>query len=212
MQLRKSDPYAIKSTFFDDKGRKDWAAKAYGPDERRKLDRLFALTGPLAGLRLMEPGCGTGRLTELLARQVGILGRVVAVDISPCMVDQTRLKLSGCENVEIHLGPMEEEIGFENYFDLVICHQVFPHFEDQANALVKISSMLKPGGRLVISHFISSAEINEVHSKAGSVVAHDLMPPPETMQRMLVQCGFTIENWLDDSEGYLLKARLIYKY
>jgi demethylmenaquinone methyltransferase/2-methoxy-6-polyprenyl-1,4-benzoquinol methylase len=209
MQLRKSDPYAIKSTFFDDKAQKDWAAGAYGPDERRKLDRLFALTGPLAGLRLLEPGCGTGRLTELLARQVGILGHVVAVDISPCMVDQTRLKLSGCENVEIHLGPMEEEIGFEHYFDLVICHQVFPHFEDQTNALIKISSMLKPGGRLVISHFISSAEINDVHSKAGSAVAHDLMPPPETMQRMFEQCGFLIEDCLDDSEGYLLKARLI---
>jgi hypothetical protein len=91
----------------------------------------------------------------------------------------------------------------------VICHQVFPHFANQADALVKISSMLKPGGRLVISHFISSAEINEVHRKAGSAVEHDLMPSPRIMLRMLGQCGFEIVNWLDDSEGYLLKARLI---
>lgn len=209
MQSRKCDQYTTKSAFFDDQVRKDWAARDYGPDKKGKLDRLFALTGPLTGLRLLEPGCGTGRLTELLAHQVGTQGHVVAVDISPRMVDQTRLKLSGYDNVEIHLGSVEEKIGFDQYFDLVICHQVFPHFTDQANALVKISKMLKPGGRLVISHFISSTEINEAHSMAGSAVANDLMPSPETMQRMLTQCGFLVETWLDDCEGYLLKARLI---
>jgi ubiquinone/menaquinone biosynthesis C-methylase UbiE len=209
MKSRKSDPYALRSAFFDDQVQRDWATKVYGLDERRKLDRLLSITGPLAGLRLLEPGCGTGRLTELLAGEVGAPGYVVAVDISPCMVAQARLKLSNCNNVEIHLGPVEEKTGFENYFDMAICHQVFPHFADQADALVKITKMLKPGGRLVISHFISSAEINEVHRKASSAVAYDLMPPPETMQRMLGQCGFSVENWLDDSEGYLLTARLI---
>ena len=209
MRLQKSDPYAIKSAFFDDQVREDWATRDYGPDERRKLDRLFASVGPLTGLRLLEPGCGTGRLTELLARQVGTSGHIVAVDISPCMLDQTRPKLSGCRNVEIYLGPVEEITGFENYFDLAICHQVFPHFANQADVLFKITGMLKPGGSIVISHFISSAEINDVHRKAGSAVSHDLMPPPQTMQRMLGQCGFKIENWVDDSEGYLLIARLI---
>jgi ubiquinone/menaquinone biosynthesis C-methylase UbiE len=209
MQLRKIDPYALKSTFFDNQIQEDWAAGDYGPNDKRKLDRLFAIAGPLAGLRVLEPGCGTGRLTELLARQVGILCHVVAVDISPCMVALARLRLSGYENVEIYLRPVEELTGFEDYFDFVICHQVFPHFANQADALVKISSMLKPGGRLVISHFISSAEINEVHRKAGSAVEHDLMPSPRIMLRMLGQCGFEIVNWLDDSEGYLLKARLI---
>jgi SAM-dependent methyltransferase len=80
MQSRKSDPYAMKSTFFDDQVRRDWATKVYGLDERRKLDRLFAITGPLTVLRLLEPGCGTGRLTELLAREVGASGYVVAAD------------------------------------------------------------------------------------------------------------------------------------
>lgn len=199
----------MKAAFFDVQARKDWAAKAYGPRERKKLDRLFDTTGPLTGLKLLEPGCGTGRLTELLALEVGPLGHVVAVDISPCMIAQARLKLSGWDNVEIDLGPVEEKTGFIHYFDMVICHQVFPHFEDRANALIKIGTMLKPGGRIIICHFISSDEINEVHRKADPAVEHDLMPPPQTMQRMMEQCGFIIENWLDDSEGYLLKARRI---
>ncbi len=209
MQTRKNGLYAIKATFFDDQVHADWAVKAYGPDERKKLDRLFSITGPLAGLRLLEPGCGTGRLTELLAREVGALGHVVAVDISPRMVAEARMKLSGCGNVDIYLGPVEEKTGFENYFDMAICHQVFPHFANQADALAKITGMLKPQGRLMISHFISSSKINEMHSKAGSAVAKDLLPPAEIMQSMFGQCGFLIEKWFDDSEGYLIKARLI---
>lgn len=209
MQKQERDPYAMKSVFFDAQAREDWATDDYGPDERKKLDRLFAIAGPLTGLKLLEPGCGTGRLTELLVQAIGTLGYVVAVDISLYMVAHARMKLSGYDNVEIHLGSMEEKTGFGNYFDMAICHQVFPHFADKENALAKIRSMLKPGGQLVISHFISSAEINEVHRKAGSAVANDFMPPPEDMQRMLGHCGFEIENWLDDSEGYLLKAKLI---
>jgi ubiquinone/menaquinone biosynthesis C-methylase UbiE len=209
MQEQRGNPYAMKSAFFDTQARADWAVKDYGPDEREKLDRLLAMTGPLAGLRVLEPGCGTGRLTERLVLEVGRLGYVVAVDISPRMVAHARMKLSGYDKVEIHLGPVEEKIGFDEYFDVAICHQVFPHFANQANALAKMSGMLKPGGRLVISNFISSAEIKEVHGRASSAVANDLMPPPQTMQRMIGQCGFEIEDWQDDSEGYLLKARLI---
>lgn len=199
----------MKSAFFDDQVRSDWAANAYTPDERKKLDRLFAIIGPLAGLKLLEPGCGTGRLTELLAGKVGKPGRVVAVDISPRMVAQARLKLSILDNVEIHHGSVEELTGFATWFDLAVCHQVFPHFADQAEALGKIAGMLKPAGLLVISHFLSSAAINEVHRRIGSAVAHDLMPSRETMQRILWQCGFSIETWLDDSAGYFLTARLI---
>ena len=206
---QQKDPYATKAAFFDDQARADWAVKDYGPEEREKLDRLFAVTGPIAGLRVLEPGCGTGRLTERLVLEVGRLGYVVAVDISPRMVAHARMNLSDYDKVEIHLGPVEEKIGFENYFDVAICHQVFPHFADQANALSKISSMLKPGGRLVISNFISSADIKEIHGRAGSAVANDLMPPPQTMQGMIEQCGFEIEDLLDDSDGYLLKASLI---
>jgi SAM-dependent methyltransferase len=209
MLMRRDDEYAIKSAFFDSQAGVAWAVKDYGPEKKEKLNRLFAMIGPLAGLRLLEPGCGTGRLTELLAMRVGTRGHVVGVDISPRMVAHARMKLSECDNVEIHLGPVEEKDGFDNYFDLVICHQVFPHFADPATALVKLGSMLKPRGKLLISHFSSSAKVNEVHSRISPAVADDLIPPPHTMQRMLEQCGFTIADWRDDSEGYLLKARLI---
>lgn len=202
------DLYLAKAAYFDAEVHADWAAATYGPDEREKLDRLFAVTGPLDGLRVLEPGCGTGRLTEMLAAKVGPAGIVVAADISRRMVDAARRRLAGRENVDIRLGPVEEETGFGGYFDLVLCHQVFPHFADQPAALYKLARMLEPGGRLVISHFISSAQINDVHRKAGTAVAEDMMPPRETLQNWCGRCRLWIEAWKDDAEGYLLSTRL----
>lgn len=209
MPLSANDPYAAKAAFFDSQVHAEWAARPYGPEEHQKLRQLFAVTGSLAGLCLLEPGCGTGRLTEVLAAKVGPEGCVVATDISPRMVAEARQRLAGCGNVEILHGPVEEKTGYAGYFDLVICHQVFPHFADPARVLATLAGMLKPGGRLVVSHFISSAEINAVHEKAGTAVARDTMPSPECLQSWCGHCGLAIITWRDNEEGYLLCARRV---
>ena len=94
-------------------------------------------------------------------------------------------------------------------FDQIICHQVFPHFADQAAALAALGLLLKPGGNLVISHFISSAEINDVHRKAGTAVAEDMIPSAETLRRWCERCNLSIGTWQDDGEGYLLSAKQV---
>ena len=80
---------------------------------------------------------------------------------------------------------------------------------DQAAALAALSLLLKPGGKLVISHFISSAEINDVHRKAGTAVAEDMIPSAETLRRWCERCNLSIGTWQDDGEGYLLSAKQV---
>lgn len=203
-----NDPYREKAAFFDAQVQADWAAETYGPDEVEKLERLFAATGPLAGLRLLEPGCGTGRLTEVLAEKVGPHGQVVAIDISPQMVAVARQRLFRLANVDLRLGAVEAMADRLGVFDHIICHQVFPHFVDRAAVLEILARLLIPGGRLVISHFIPVAEINDVHRKAGTAVENDLMPPSDIMQSWCSQCRLTIKEWKDDENGYLLSAIL----
>ncbi len=205
---RSHDPYREKSAFFDAQVGEDWADQDYGPDETRKLDRLFAVTGSLADLRVLEPGCGTGRLTEVLADKTGTRGQVVAMDISPRMVAAARQRLARFTNVDLRHGSLESMADRLGVFDMVLCHQVFPHFEDCAAALDTILDLLIPGGLMVISHFISFDKINDVHRKGGTVVENDLMPPPEVMRRWFEKRRLTIDFWEDDDDGYLLSARL----
>ncbi len=203
------NPYKAKAAFFDEQVNAQWAAQAYGTEEERKISDLFKITGSLSSLRLLEPGCGTGRLTAILAEKVGLMGEVVAIDISPAMVSEARRRLDGLKNVEVLMGAVEEYVGIIGKFHLIICHQVFPHFENPGDVLVKLVRMLHPHGRIVISHFMNSAEINDVHRKAHAAVARDMLPTIDTLQRWCDQLNLTIERRQDDDAGYLLCARLI---
>ena len=198
--------YEAKAAYFDANVEAPWAAAEYGPEEITKLDRLVAHIGPLWGLKVLEPGCGTGRLTEILSDLVGPTGVVVALDISPMMVKAARSRTATRENVEIHLSAVEDFPMEEGEYDLIVCHQVFPHFEDKRQALTSLSKALKPEGRLVVIHFISFDEINDRHRKAGTAVEMDMMPEKDEMRRLFGETGFEVEFILDDHLGYFLSA------
>ena len=198
--------YEAKAAYFDAHVNTPWAAAEYGPEEMGKIDRLFAHTGALRGLKILEPGCGTGRLTEILSDHVGNKGLVVALDISPMMVETARRRTAARENVEIHLGavadfPMEEE-----EYDLIVCHQVFPHFANKKKVLTSLSKALKPEGKVIVIHFINFDEINDRHRKAGTAVEMDMMPGKDEMRRLFDETGLEVECILDDHLGYFLSA------
>lgn len=199
--------YHAKTAYFDSQARAPWSCKEYGDDERKKLDRLFAYAGPLEGLAVLEPGCGTGRLTEILSDRVGAAGKILALDISPKMIEAARTRLGGRRNVEIRTAALETfPLGREE-FDLILCHQVFPHFEDKEEVLKILARSLKSDRRLMVVHFIDFDRINDRHRKAGTSVEQDMMPCREEMERLFDEAGLTIEFLLNDELGYFLSAR-----
>jgi len=197
-----------KARFFDAQVEADWAAGEYGATERPKLVRLLRLGRLGPGLRVLEPGCGTGRLSLVLAQMVGPGGRLVALDISLGMVRACRRRVAGLSWVRVEQTALEEFTAAPASFDRVICHQVFPHFDDKPAALAHMAKLLRPGGILVVDHFMRSEAINDTHRKAGTAVEHDLLPPPEQMRRLVARAGFVLEILTDDELGYFLKARL----
>jgi demethylmenaquinone methyltransferase/2-methoxy-6-polyprenyl-1,4-benzoquinol methylase len=198
--------YEGKIRYFDGQVKAPWSFQEYGEDERKKLDRLFQYTGPLAGFHILEPGCGTGRLTEILSDQAGELGRVTALDISPKMVEAARKRVAGRQNVEVHLSSLESFPLKPDSFDHILCHQVFPHFENKAEVLKLLSGGLKRSGKLAVFHFINYDQINNRHRKAGTAVEGDMMPPADVMEGLFEKAGFKIEFVLDDDLGYFLGA------
>lgn len=198
--------YSIKAAYFDENVNALWASSEYGPDEMDKLNRLFQHTGPLRGLRILEPGCGTGRLTEILSDQAGEEGYIVALDISPVMIDAALRRIGDRGNVEIHLCAMEDFPAGEGSYDIIICHQVFPHFEDKEMALKVLSRALRPGGKFIVLHFINLIEINDRHRKAGTAVEMDMMPGEDEMRNLFNDAGLEVLFITDDQSGYFLSA------
>jgi len=199
--------YEKKAVYFDRAAGAPWSAGAYGPEELDKLDRLFDYLGSFNGLSILEPGCGIGRLTEILSDRVGPRGQVLALDISPRMVESARERTKDRSNVQVLLAPVEAVPLAPAGYDLILCHQVFPHFENKARVLELLASTLKPQGKFIVFHFINFSEINDLHRKAGTAVEKDMMPSDDDMRRLFQESGMTVEFIRDDANGYFLSAK-----
>jgi SAM-dependent methyltransferase len=196
-----------KTDYFDSQVHAEWAAPDYGPEEMRKIDNLLTEADIRQGFRIYEPGCGTGRLTEILADRIGPSGLVVALDISPKMVEACRRRVGARLNVRIHWSSVEDFSASEaKNFDLVICHNVFPHFDDKVAAVGILASRLKRSGRIIVFHFMNSAHINAVHRKLPPPLFNDLMPTDTEMEAFFKRASLKIDFLLDDDQGYFLSA------
>ena len=196
----------LKAAYFDDQVRAPWAALEYGAAEADKIQRLLRVGAIAPGQRILEPGCGTGRLTAVLATAVGDTGSVVALDISARMVQAARERLAGRANVQVLHTALEDFRGAARRFDRIVCHQVFPHFDDPAVAVRRMADLLAPSGLVVIAHFINVAEINDRHRKAGTAVARDRLPGPAKMRRLFATAGLVVDVLTDNALGYFLRA------
>lgn len=72
---------------------------------------------------------------------------------------------------------------------MILCHQGFPHFEDEEKALKILVRALKPSVQFIISPFINLSQINDRHRKAGTAVANDMMPIAEEMVQFFEVAG-----------------------
>jgi ubiquinone/menaquinone biosynthesis C-methylase UbiE len=204
--IRRNPLNPAKAHFFDSEVESDWSSKEYDQDELIKIERILQAGSIREGSRVVEPGCGTGRLTLIIAERIGPSGLVVANDISPMMVENAEKRLRGSSNVRLTWGTIEEAKLEHASFDTVICHNVFPHFDDKAKAVLKLRSALKPSGVFVVSHFMNSAGINDLHRKTNPAVASDFLPPADEMRKIFESAGMNVEFVHDDENGYLLKA------
>ncbi len=110
---------------------------------RPDLKRLEQLLELRPGLRMLDVGGGTGRITEAFAAQE--VGLVIA-DPSGGMLVQAREK--GCCNVV--QAPAERLPFPDGSFDRVLVVDAFHHFWYHAEAAVEMLRVLVPGGRLVL--------------------------------------------------------------
>ena len=190
--------------YFDECAQKG-IMKSFSTEEKKKLIACLKLWDIQPGQCILEPGCGSGRLTEYLAHAVGIEGEVYACDLSEQMIRRS-LKRNLPGNVTFFRGSVNTIPKDKNFFDKVICFQAFPHFSDRVRSLTEIARVLKPGGDLWINHLKSRKTINTFHKNASHVIISHLIPSNKEMFRLLTQAGFEVEQIGDTPHGYCAHA------
>lgn len=115
-------------------------------------------SGITPGMTVMELGCGSGAYTTFMARAVGELGKLYAVDIQPAMLRQLECKLDKAENQDIKNVELKEASAYElpftdDFFDLAYMVTVLMEIPDKGRALREVRRVLKPGGILAVTEY-----------------------------------------------------------
>jgi len=130
----------------------DWNAASYDkvadPQVRWGAEVLARL--PLEGDEtVLDAGCGTGRVTELLLARLP-RGRVVALDASASMLEQARGRLAGFgDRVTYVQADLERPLPIAAPVDAVLSTATFHWVPDHDLLFRNLHDVLVPGGRLV---------------------------------------------------------------
>jgi len=191
--------------YFDNSA-STWDKKFLTPKLSTFLEKLVPQFQLKSGQNILDVGTGTGVLIPYLVKAVGSDGTVTAVDYSEKMVQICKTKHSHIKNVKINVGNIEEDTFTPESFDAVVCFGVFPHLDHKQKTLQNINHALKPNGKLVIAHALSSEELKVHHKKASKHVAHSMLPNKTEMTKLLEQTGFSKISIKDEPGMYLCIA------
>ena len=108
---------------------------------------MIRLAGDVAGLEILDAGCGSGPLMEALRGKDAV---VSGFDLSPAMVELARQRLG--EDADVRVADLAAPLPYPNdAFDLVVASLSLHYVKDWASVLVELRRVLKPGGRLIVS-------------------------------------------------------------
>jgi SAM-dependent methyltransferase len=99
------------------------------------------------GRSVVDLGCGTGWLTEILAQQAS---RVVGVDSSPEMLEAARRRTAHLANVEVRAGELTRLALADGRFGLALMGFALTYVPEAWTAVGEAVRVLAPGGDLVV--------------------------------------------------------------
>lgn len=167
---------------------------------------------PLAGLKILDVGCGGGLLTEPLGRLgASVLGIDPVEDsIGTAQLHSSydpdlrhRVSYRACSLEELTSEGAETGAEGAGQFNAVVASEVVEHLVDLETFAYCCSLMLKPGGSL----FITTLNKTNLSWLLGIVVAENVLrivPPgthewekfisPEELERLLESNGFSVQS------------------
>jgi len=177
----------LKETFDMVSGGYDSPALRFFPASAK---HMTASLGLLGDEHVLDVACGTGNAALALAQALPN-GRVTAVDFSPGMLERARRKASSLKigNIEFVEGDMQNLMFQDTGFDVAVSAFGIFFVENMDAQLLHIASVVKPGGRVMISCFQEDYFHPLKDLFAKRLVEYGVQMPPQTWKRIATEAG-----------------------
>lgn len=110
--------------------------------------------------RILDAGCGNGRVTNLLATLSGPENKIVGIDYSSWEVAKENLEQK-FSNVKIFEANLRENLSSIGSFDYIYCQEVLHHTGDAYASFKNLTEILERNGEIAIYVYKKKAPVRE---------------------------------------------------
>lgn len=157
---------------------------AFGIHRQDLIRRKLAASSGV--VEILEVGCGVG---VLLANLISDGFSAKGIDQSAAMVSRARERFSNL-NISPDLVTQEDLFHYEptELFDAVIANGVIPYFKDQAVFLQRLGDLVRPGGKIAVTHRNSLFNLVAFNQGTIDFVSDEIFSEaPENIKRAMRQ-------------------------
>ncbi len=136
-----------------------YAERSAAPGPRDQGERLLVDLLPAHTRRLVDLGCGDGRLAATVLAARPELESVVVIDRSPPMLDRARRRFAGDPRIEIRAADLADPLDALGDVDAVVSALAIHHLEDDRKRSLfgEVRRGLRPGGLFADLDVVASA-------------------------------------------------------
>jgi SAM-dependent methyltransferase len=189
-----------------------WYTERIGTLEARRAgERMLVEVLPEAPRRMLDLGCGDGRVSALVLDARPAIETAVAVDVSPPMLDLAGRRFADDERVAVRTWDLRESIAPLGTFDVIVSGFAIHHLADERkrSLLVEVADQLGPGGIFANLEVVASATPQR-HAEflaaigRGADDADDLLASVEDQVAWMRAAGLTNVDCLWRWRGFAL--------
>lgn len=148
---------------------------------------------------VLDVGSGTGILIPIIRKYNP--SRIYACDLSEKMLGQLNKNYPGVKTIRTDVKDLTLP---DLSVDVVFINACYPNIADKEGAFKNIGRILKPEGRMVISHPMGKAFVKRLQQNAPYPL--DDFPDRLEAKNLFQPLGFNVQKFIDEPELYILVA------
>lgn len=162
-----------------------------------RLKKIVESAKIARGSTVLDVGTGTGILIPLI--RVCEPEVIYACDLSEAMLVHLKKQYPYAKTLE---GDVRDLVLPNQSIDVVFLNACYPNIADKPSSFDNIRRMMKPGGRMVISHPMGKSFVELLREKSPFPL--DDFPEESEAKTLLEAHGFVIEAFTDEPHLYIL--------